>query len=113
MHNFRKEKYSMERKDIWVQRFKEWEESGLKRAEYCRRNNFPVSTFDYWRARIRKESSVGFEEKGLVKLPMLLKQPSLVLYSVEYPSGHKVQVPEDYSSESLKRLISDLSEVLK
>jgi hypothetical protein len=111
MHNFSKEKLCMERKDIWVQRFREWEESGLKRAEYCRRNNFPVSTFDYWRSRIRKESSVGLEEKGLVKLPMLLKQPSPVSYSIEYPSGHRIQVPENYRSETLKRLISDLNEV--
>ncbi len=26
MHNFSKEKYSMETKDIWIQRFIEWEE---------------------------------------------------------------------------------------
>jgi hypothetical protein len=97
--------YQLERKDIWVQKLQDWEMSGLKRAEYCRQNQIPVSTFDYWRKRIRKESALSSDEKGLVKLPMFLKQSTQVSYSIDYPSGHKIQIPENYSSEPLKRLI--------
>ena len=102
----------MERKDIWVQRFKEWEASGLKRAEYCRQNNFPVSTFDYWRHRIRKESEKT-KENCLVKLPMVIQQAQPCLLSVEYPSGHKIHIPAKYNSEMLRRLVADLNGVLK
>lgn len=82
----------METKDIWVQRFKEWEESGLKRAEYCRQNSFPVSTFDYWRYRIRKESEKA-GGNSLVKLPVVIQPTQSCSFSIEYPSGHKTHIP--------------------
>ena len=102
----------METKYIWVQRFKEWEESGLKRVEYCRQNNIPVSTFDYWRQRIRKESE-KVNEKSLVKLPAVIKASRTCSLSIEYPSGHKIHIPENYNSETLRRLVADLSGILK
>ena len=102
----------METRDIWVRRFKEWEESGLKRAEYCRQNNFPVSTFDYWRHRIRKESE---KTKGnsLVKLPVAIQPTQSCSFSLEYPSGHKIHIPGNYNSNTLLRLVADLNEVFK
>ena len=102
----------MERKDIWVQRFKEWESSGLKRAEYCRQNNFPVSTFDYWRHRIRKESEKA-NGNSLVKLPVVIQQAQSCSLSIEYPSGHKIHIPGNYNSTMLRRLVTDLNEVFK
>ena len=102
----------METKDIWVQRFRDWEESGLKRAEYCRQNNFPVSTFDYWRHRIRKESEKA-NGSSLVKLPMVIQPSQSSSLSIEYPSGHKIHIPGNYNSDTLRRLVADLSGVLK
>jgi len=99
------------KKDIWIQRFRDWEESGLRRAEYCRRHQIPVSTFDFWRQKIRKET-VDSSERHLVKLPVLIKPSEPSFFTIEYPTGHKIKVPECYTSESLKRLIQDLSEAL-
>jgi len=112
MHNFRKENFSMETKDIWVQRFKEWEKSGLKRSEYCRQHNFRVSTFDYWRHRIRKESDKA-NCNSLVKLPVVIQAAQSYLLSIEYPTGHKIHIPANYNSDILRRLVTDLNGVFK
>ena len=35
---------------------KEFEQSGLKRRQFCERNNLPVTTLDYWRWKKAKEA---------------------------------------------------------
>ncbi len=112
MHNFYKEIYCMEKKDIWKRKINEWEKSSLNRTEFCLKNSIPVSTFDYWRMKIRKESAVE-KEKGLVRIPVVLKASTGSPFSIEYPSGHKINIPSDYDSHSLIRLVADLKEILK
>ncbi|WP_020610918.1 hypothetical protein [Sediminispirochaeta bajacaliforniensis] len=69
----------MERKDIWVERFRE--------CEKVNRNS-------------------------LVKLPEVLKPSQPFSISIEYPSGHKINIPANYNSDTLWRLVADLDGVL-
>jgi transposase-like protein len=100
-------------KEVWIKRFQDWENSGSTRTDYCRKHQIPVSTFDYWRQRIRKESNDKGRDSGLVKLPPLIPQSKPIHFTFEYPSGHKLHVPSDYSPDELKQLVSDLNEVLR
>lgn len=99
------------RKENWIRTFKDWENSSLTRAEYCRRHSIAISTFDYWRQRIRKESAKQ-EETVLVKLPVQLSSINPTPMTIEMPSGCKINIPENYESGTLKRLILDMIEVL-
>jgi hypothetical protein len=54
--------------DEWREILRAWETSGLSRAEFCRTQILPVSTFDYWRKKQR-----GTVETNLpfVKVPKM------------------------------------------
>jgi len=99
------------KKDKWEKILQDWENSELIRAEYCRRKPIPVSTFDYWRQRIRKDSEDFKPESRLVKIPLAVKhvkRPPIVL---EFPSGHKIHIPSDYSFEEITGLLTIFREV--
>ncbi len=49
----------------WKQVLEEYEKEGVKRGAFCSRRGIKVSTFDYWRARVRK---TGGDECGVVKV---------------------------------------------
>ena len=101
----------MTKENHWKKKFQDWEKSGLTRTQFCRKHQIPVSTFDYWRQRIRKAmENFGKQEPGLVKLTVTPEPPKPVIYSVIFSNGTNLQVPDNYSSESLKRLILDLQE---
>ncbi len=52
-----------ERLEIWKERRREFQKSGMTRKGYCEKNGIKESTFDYWFSRIRKlEKSQRFVE---------------------------------------------------
>jgi hypothetical protein len=113
MHNFFARRTSMKKnKEVWIKRFQEWENSGLTRIDYCRQYQIPLSTFDYWRHRIRKESKGEKNGTGMVKLPPFTPPKKPTHFTLEYPSGHKLHIPSDYTSNGLNRLVRDLHEAI-
>ena len=40
--------------EYWQQHIKGWKESGQTRTDYCSQNNLRLSTFDYWRRKLRE-----------------------------------------------------------
>lgn len=101
----------MERTELWKQRIEGWKESGLSQLAYCKKNNIPNSNFNYWKKKIytpRKD----LEELKLIKLPVKVQSLTTCLFTIECPFGYKIQVPESFNSDSLKRLVLDLKEIL-
>ena len=49
----------------WKKIFEEYGSLGAKRKEFCAERQIKPSTFDYWRARLRKTAA---EESGVVKV---------------------------------------------
>ncbi|MCK4516835.1 MAG: hypothetical protein KAU31_16350 [Spirochaetaceae bacterium] len=43
----------------WKKIFEEYEGEGVKRKEFCAERRIKSSTFDYWRARLRKTLGEG------------------------------------------------------
>jgi len=48
----------------WAGHIREWKESTLSQAEYCRRQKISIKSFQYWKSKL-----VGFEEIKLVPVP--------------------------------------------
>lgn len=59
-----------ERVQYWEMVIEEFNESGLTKTDYCRNNDIPVSTFNYWENRL-KEMAQEKEMEGsrFVELP--------------------------------------------
>jgi hypothetical protein len=94
--------------DKWLEIFRQWEQSGLTRAEYCRMKKLAVSTFDYWRQKTRNKST---GQSDLVKVSLGTRhnrEPALTLL---LPGGYQIEVPSGYQSENLKQLITDIQEI--
>ncbi len=49
----------------WKKIFEEYGSLGAKRKEFCAERQIKLSTFDYWRARLRKTAA---EESGVVEV---------------------------------------------
>lgn len=54
-------------REEWSSRVKDWEVSGLRPAEYCRRNNLKSSKFLYWKKRITGKAR---PTPSLVQIPV-------------------------------------------
>ena len=83
---------------------KKWQNSGLSKAAFCRENGLSLSTFSYWCSQCL---TPGISPK-MVKLtaPMpLVKSDKFIL---EFPSGHKLHIPENMDSTRLQSIISTL-----
>ena len=50
----------------WEKHLKEWRESGLSQAEYCRRHDLRVYQFTYWKKRLNSGTPAGVEAVELV-----------------------------------------------
>lgn len=92
-------------KEKWQELFNEWKQSGLTRAAFCRKHKLAVSTFDYWRRRIRERSRSKSE---LVKVSVNQPSKHNTKLILELPGGIRLDIPSDYCSDHLKRLITDL-----
>ena len=97
--------------EMWVKTFENWKQSGLSRKEFCQKVKIPVSTFDYWRRRVLKESAESKRESKLVKLPVALNQRNQQTFLLEFPSGHKLHIPQDCPGENIHQLLSSIGEI--
>jgi transposase-like protein len=60
-----------ERLLYWRMIMDEYEESGLQRIDYCRKNDIALSTFDYWKRRLRETEQEGSgEDTRLVEIKL-------------------------------------------
>jgi hypothetical protein len=77
----------------------EFERSGLKRRQFCERNNLSVTILDYWRGRKAKAA-----KPQLVKVSVENEEPSPGC-SVVLPNGRCIESPWNFRDAELARLI--------
>lgn len=108
------------RESNWKSIVEDFNQSGVRAADYCRYNNISPSTLSTWRMRYRKHSkdsiSSGFDE---VKFsPSILETD--VLESIETKSTGielsfgpkiKLKLTDDFRDDSLFRILKVLSSV--
>ena len=102
----RQEKLEKLRK-FWKTHLDKWEESGLPQKEYCRQHNLIYHRFGYWKAR--------FKSRNLpVKFVQVASQPinpGPYVLKLNLPRGWQIEIPDDFSADTLKRVLATLQEL--
>lgn len=87
---------------------KGYEESGLSRQEYCRREGMPVTTLDYYRQRstrkataARRAAAVGLVK---VKLKAAAADPQRV-FTLVLANGRRIESRWSFDDTEMMRLI--------
>ncbi len=52
----------------WQAHIRQWKESGLSQQRYCEERGLALSTFQWWRSRLKKEQSKS--DTSIVRLPL-------------------------------------------
>lgn len=91
-------------REYWRGVFEEWSAGGLSQRVFCEGRGIALSSFCYWRRRLREEG-----ESSSLFVPVEIR-PSVRLtsssaYEVRLESGIRIRVPADFESDSLVRLI--------
>ncbi|MCC6931910.1 MAG: hypothetical protein IT292_01460 [Deltaproteobacteria bacterium] len=87
--------------ELWQERLNRYEQSGLSKSEYCRRNNLNIHQLVYWKKRLKQFSGGSFVQISGSSRP------------VEIHIGSKVKLVVDsgYNAGVIKSLVELLSDV--
>jgi hypothetical protein len=102
----RQEKLEKLRK-FWKAHMDKWEESGLPQKEYCRQHNLIYHRFVYWKARFK---SINLPVK-FVQVASQPINPGPSFLKLHLPRGCQVEIPDNFSENTLKRLLATLQEL--
>ena len=77
-----------QREKYWQMVIDDFKEADVTKAEYCRKNEIAVSTFNYWESRL-KEGSEEMHGSRFVELAVPSGEPKTIRYSSSLvpPSG--------------------------
>jgi hypothetical protein len=94
----------------------EFESSGLRQSEFCRRHNLAPGTLKRGLRRRRTEVEGQSEAKRLVEMKLAGIQrngsgPGSCSLEVALAEGRRIEVRRDFDAETLSRLIRTLEEI--
>lgn len=91
---------------IWQARIRQWEQSGLSQRQFCDEHDLALSTFQWWRGRLKKIG--GEASAAMVELPLAVNvggQPSDLTVEV---GQFKVTVRGTVDREQLRSVLDVL-----
>jgi hypothetical protein len=95
-----------EKREMWVARIKDWQQSGLSQADYCRRNKLQDHRLTYWKKRILpKQPPVSF-------IPLVLPGQRPCNYRgirITTPNGFTIETDSEIEAGALKQLIAGVA----
>ena len=103
----RQEKLEELRK-FWKTHLDKWEESGLPQKEYCRQHNLIYHRFVYWKARFK---SKNLPVKFVQVASSISFNPGPSFLKLNLPRGYQIEIPDNFSEDTLKRLLTTLQEL--
>ena len=85
-----------------------WRRSGMSQGRFAREHGLCASYLSRWKKEFSEDSeAAGFVE--VIAKPPSIRPPSITgAFRVRLPSGIEVEVPPDFDSSTLQRLISSL-----
>lgn len=95
-------------KHIWA-----CEDSGLSQREYCRQHSLALSTFGYWRRKI-KRSTTDKPRFYPLTIPTVTSSPAESNSSIAFYLNEKrfrIEVDENFSPALLKKLVVTLEQL--
>ena len=102
---------------FWRRALKAHRHSGLTQAEFCRRNELSLSTFHYWRRRLREtEPELSTEPLEVDEfLEVQIRPPAVAgqseapaiggAFELTFPSGLKLKVPVSVEGRALAEVL--------
>lgn len=98
---------------FWQAHIKALRKSGYSRAEYCRLNNLSYHALAYWQKRIGTEIEPELTSSivPVAQIParqISLQTTAIPSFTVDLQGRFKVEVGENFSSNTLIRLINTL-----
>jgi len=100
-----------EKEAHWIKHIESWKGSGLSQIDYCRENNLSRHRFTYWKLKNNKKANP-------VKFIPLISKPtvpslhsSMEPLKVHVGDRYLIEVGEDFSDETLRRLINTLADM--
>jgi hypothetical protein len=85
---------------------KGYEESGLSRQEYCKREGIPVTTLDYYRGRATRKGAAQRRASGLVKVNVeAAPGEAQSVFRLTLANGRRIESGWSFSDADLARLI--------
>jgi hypothetical protein len=103
----RQEKLEKLRK-FWKTHLETWEKSGLLQKECCRQHDLIYHRFVYWKARFK---SKNLPVKFVQVASSISFNPGPSFLKLNLSQGCQVEVPDDFSEDTLKRLLATLQEL--
>ena len=85
----------------WQEIFRDYESGGLRRKEFCKAKGVKLSTFDYWRARLKKTAA---QVPAVVKVATVKREAAPI--RIRIGEQIVVELNGDAGEEQLKRVLS-------
>lgn len=95
----------------WIEILQIWEESGLSRGEYCKEHQIRLSTFDYWKRKLKANRT----STSLVKIqpPLPFVSAPCSTYRMKVTTrDFAVEVASDITSEEILTMLRACRELL-
>lgn len=92
----------MTKQAYWKERIEQWERSGLSQRKFCEERKLAVSTFQWWRSKLRRGES---ESSAPSFLPLALSA-STASIEVELRSKTRLRLEGEAALRALDRLIA-------
>lgn len=88
------------------QLLKRYEESGLSRQEYCRREGIPVTTLDYYRQRSSRKAAARRASSGLIKVKLeAAPAEARSVFALVLANGRRIESGWNFGEAGMARLI--------
>lgn len=98
---------SEDKQQLWFDYIKACEVSGMTQPEFCRKKNLSMNTFAYYRGQyLSKQATANPLPQPFVELHL----PSVTLeaFSLSFPNGIKLCLPQQFNDKQLVKLIEVL-----
>ena len=97
--------------DYWQLQIENWKRSGLSQKQYCRNRSIPLSTFCYWKKKLNDQVSAKTKFYPLAIPGPHSQPPEPGLVLLVGPKQFQVQIKNDFSPATLKKLIATLDQL--
>lgn len=102
-----------EKARTWAARIETWRQSGKSQREFCEERGIPLSTFQWWRKRLREQTEQDREDPGFVEVALRPRQSlqggSTVASPVVVAVGsYRVEIAGAFDSTTLETILDVL-----
>ena len=111
-----KQVHPQARHEFWKHHLECWQETDLTQAAYCRLHNLRSNRFTYWKKKIFRLTTATElvqipEETIRVTMDNFFEPPQSPGLKICSPSGFSVEISENFSPDTLGRLLVVLKEI--